>query len=144
MLNHIHLIIKSPDAAGFMRDFKKHTSYELMKNIKATEPNAASLFEAENSKYTIWQKTNFPKLIESTDYFWQKNSILKIIQFAKFMYQRLNIGYIHQPLCQILYLLKIFKHLGAGALRDTCSRSCKAGAGVKGLPSNNTYKKKQS
>ncbi|MBF0473387.1 MAG: transposase [Nitrospirae bacterium] len=77
MLNHIHLIIQSPDTAGFMRDFKKHTSYELIKNIRATEPNAASLFEAENNKYTIWQKTNFPKLIESADYFWQKKQYIE-------------------------------------------------------------------
>ena len=44
MLNHLHLLFSSPDAAGFVRDFKKFTSKELKKNIEATEPNILKLF----------------------------------------------------------------------------------------------------
>ena len=29
MLNHLHLIVGSKDVAGFVRDFKRHTSTEL-------------------------------------------------------------------------------------------------------------------
>ena len=29
MLNHIHLIVQSPDVKGFIRDFKTYTSKEL-------------------------------------------------------------------------------------------------------------------
>jgi hypothetical protein len=39
MLNHIHLIAKSDDMIGFVRDFKTFTSKELKKNILSTEPN---------------------------------------------------------------------------------------------------------
>ena len=45
MLNHIHLIAKSEDMIGFVRDFKTFTSKELKKNILATEPNILKLFE---------------------------------------------------------------------------------------------------
>ncbi len=34
VLNHLHLIIQSPDAIGFIRDFKKFTSKKLIENIK--------------------------------------------------------------------------------------------------------------
>jgi len=42
MLNHIHLIVKSEDMIGFVRDFKTFTSKELNKNIIETEPNISS------------------------------------------------------------------------------------------------------
>ncbi|MBN2134676.1 MAG: transposase [Acidobacteria bacterium] len=53
MINHIHLIVQSPDVSGFLRDFKKHTSLEIMKNLRATEPSVARLFEGENGKFNI-------------------------------------------------------------------------------------------
>ena len=49
MLNHIHLIIKSPDVSGFLRDFKKHTSKKLLENIKRFEPNILDLFKKQIS-----------------------------------------------------------------------------------------------
>ncbi len=58
MLNHIHLIAKSDDMIGFVRDFKTFTSKELKKNILTTEPNILKLFE-ENGRYQFWQKTKF-------------------------------------------------------------------------------------
>ena len=45
MLNHIHIMVKSNDVIGFVRDFKTFTSKELKKNIVATEPNILKLFE---------------------------------------------------------------------------------------------------
>jgi len=41
MLNHIHLIIESLDVSGFLRDFKKYTATELMKNLQKYEPQFA-------------------------------------------------------------------------------------------------------
>jgi REP element-mobilizing transposase RayT len=71
MLNHIHLIIQSPDVSGAIRDFKSYTAKELLKNIKETEPSILELFRLQNGSYDFWQKTNMPELIE-TDYFLQQ------------------------------------------------------------------------
>lgn len=72
MLNHIHLIIHSPDVSGFIRDFKKFTSKKVRKNIESTEPNVLKLFLEEDGLYEFWAKTNVPKLIESQDFFENK------------------------------------------------------------------------
>jgi len=77
MVNHIHLIGKSPDISGFLRDFKKHTSQEIMKDIRATEPSIAQLFENEEGRFSIWQKTNMPKIIQNESYFWQKKQYIE-------------------------------------------------------------------
>lgn len=70
MLNHIHLIVSSPDVAGFVRDFKKFTSKEFHKNIQDTEPNVLKLFLNTQGQYEFWDKTNMPKIIE-TEYFFR-------------------------------------------------------------------------
>ncbi|MBU1090100.1 transposase [Patescibacteria group bacterium] len=72
MLNHIHLVISSPDVIGFVRDFKKFTSKEMQKNIIAFEPNVLKLFESLKGGYEFWQPSNMPKIIESEDFFNQK------------------------------------------------------------------------
>jgi len=72
MLNHIHLIAESPDIAGFVRDFKRHTSREIHKNIVATEPNIERLFLEPDGMCSIWQKTNMPILLETEKVFLQK------------------------------------------------------------------------
>ncbi|MBE9535890.1 MAG: hypothetical protein IMF07_01820 [Proteobacteria bacterium] len=71
MLNHLHLMVQGNDVAGFVRDFKKHTSKELKKNILATEPGILKLFE-KDEKYRFWGNTNMPELIESEKFYWQK------------------------------------------------------------------------
>ena len=48
MLNHLHLIIRSTDTAGFLRDFKKFTSKKLIENIAEFEPQVLELFKTEN------------------------------------------------------------------------------------------------
>ena len=77
MLNHLHLLFSSPDAAGFVRDFKKFTSKELKKNIQATEPNILKLFLNENGIYQFWHTTNMPILIESEKVALQKMSYIQ-------------------------------------------------------------------
>ncbi len=72
MLNHIHLIVHSPDVAGFVRDFKKHTSRELMKNIQKYEPQIVHFFQNENGNFNIWKKTNMPIYLESDFVYGQK------------------------------------------------------------------------
>jgi len=72
MLNHIHLIIESSDVAGFVRDFKRHTSREIHKNIVVTEPNIEKLFVETDGTYSIWQDTNMPIVLESEKVFQQK------------------------------------------------------------------------
>jgi REP element-mobilizing transposase RayT len=75
MLNHLHLIVKSPDMAVFLRDFKKFTAKELIKNIKNSEPKILKLFEAEDG-YKIWKEDNQPKIIENEKFTIQKRKIL--------------------------------------------------------------------
>lgn len=72
MLNHIHLIVQSVDVGGFLRDFKRFTAREIMKNITATEPGLLHLFESDQKHYEFWEKTNMPILIETHKFFHQK------------------------------------------------------------------------
>ena len=72
MLNHLHLIVSSPDASGFLRDFKRHTSRALHSNILTTEPNIESLFLESGGTCAVWQATNMPILIETEKFFLQK------------------------------------------------------------------------
>ncbi len=72
MTNHIHLLIQSPDAMGFVRDFKKFTARKILENIQKTEPSIMKLFSMENGTHEFWNKTNMPELIESDRFFAQK------------------------------------------------------------------------
>ncbi len=88
MLNHLHMIVKSPDVAGFIRDFKKYTSTELIKNIKHTEPLVLNLFKDEEG-YSFWKKDNQPKILESQGFALQKLNYIHNKPVAK--------GYVLQP-----------------------------------------------
>jgi REP element-mobilizing transposase RayT len=72
MLNHIHVIISSPDVAGFIRDFKRFTSREFHKNLAEKEPSVLEIFKDENDKYRFWKKTNMPILLETEKVYQQK------------------------------------------------------------------------
>jgi REP element-mobilizing transposase RayT len=76
MLNHIHLIINSPDVSGFVCDFKKFTSKEFHRNIESTEPNVLKLFLDTDGKYEFWEKTNMPKIIETEKFYLQKENYI--------------------------------------------------------------------
>lgn len=71
MLNHLHLIIRSPDVSGFLRDFKKFTSKKLVENIGESEPEVLELFRSEGG-YRFWKEDNQPKIIESEGFALQK------------------------------------------------------------------------
>ena len=72
MLNHIHLIVSSPNVAGFICDFKKFTSKRLKENILTTQPALMNQFIDRRGDYHLWQKTNMPKYIETEDFYQQK------------------------------------------------------------------------
>ena len=71
MLNHLHLIAKSSDMIGFIRDFKTYTSKEIKRNILEIEPQILKLFE-KSGAYHFWQKTNMPEDIRSVDFYLAK------------------------------------------------------------------------
>ena len=71
MTNHIHFIGSADDLGGVLRDMKTFLSKEFKKNILIHEPHILSIFEDEG-KYQFWEKTNYPKLIETMDFFQQK------------------------------------------------------------------------
>lgn len=72
MINHIHLLIYSPDVISFLRDFKGFTSKEIFKNIRETELTILKLFLNENHQFEFWAKTNMPKIVESESFYSQK------------------------------------------------------------------------
>ena len=65
MLNHIHLIVSVADAAAFVRDFKRHTTRELRRNIAAHEPNLLPLFTGADGEFRLWRKSNAPVRLDS-------------------------------------------------------------------------------
>ena len=77
MLNHIHLIVQSPDVIGFIRDFKTYTSKELKKNILITNQNILKLFINKNREYHFWKSTNMPKLIETEKFYLNKANYIE-------------------------------------------------------------------
>ena len=72
MLNHLHLIVTSPDIAGFLRDFKRFTSKQLKENLAVTEPSVLKLFIDSDGIYRLWMETNAPKKVEHPDFYVQK------------------------------------------------------------------------
>ena len=72
MLNHIHLIVTSPDMAGFLRDFKRFTTVKFKANLETTEPSVLKLFIDAQGSYRFWMETNAPKKIENPAFYLQK------------------------------------------------------------------------
>ncbi|MFA5986807.1 MAG: hypothetical protein WC819_05690 [Parcubacteria group bacterium] len=72
ILNHIHVIVQSPDVSGFVRDFKRFTSGEFRKNLIKNEPTVLKLFLDQKGNYEFWQKTNMPKCIGLESFFQNK------------------------------------------------------------------------
>ncbi len=79
MLNHVHLIVESPDVSGFIRDFKQFTAKQIKKNIQEHEPTIEKLFidEDEEEQFELWQKTNLPLAIESDKFYQQKTEYIR-------------------------------------------------------------------
>jgi len=89
MLNHLHLIVTSPDVAGLVRDFKRFTSKQLKTNIELHEPRVLSLFVDNKGVYRFWQNANAPKKIENPSFYLQK---------LKYIHENpVRKGYVAQP-----------------------------------------------
>jgi hypothetical protein len=89
MTNYIHLLYQSPDASVFLRDFKKFTAGQILRNIKATEPKVIDLFQDYAGMHRFWQKTNMPIKIESQKVFDQKKQYIE--------YNPVRKGYVYPP-----------------------------------------------
>ena len=77
MLNHIHLLVASPDVSGFVRDFKSFTSKQIRINIQETEPTVEKIFLSSDGSFQLWEKPNMPKLVESENFFLQKAQYIR-------------------------------------------------------------------
>lgn len=77
MLNHIHLIVKSPDVSGFLRDFKQFTAKRIRRNIQENEPTIEQIFLDTEGRFELWKKTNMPKLVETEEFFLQKAEYIR-------------------------------------------------------------------
>ena len=89
MLNHLHLMASSPDAAGFVRDYKKWTSARIRDNIATHEPSVMKLFMDARGDFHLWKKSNAPRLIESEKFFRQKTAYIENNPVVK--------GYVARP-----------------------------------------------
>jgi putative transposase len=89
MLNHLHLIVRSPDMIGFLRDFKKYTTKELIKNIRQHEPNVLELFKNEAVVYSFWKEDNQTKILETEKFGLQKLNYIHNNPVVK--------GYVERP-----------------------------------------------
>ncbi|MFT5165852.1 MAG: putative transposase [Saprospiraceae bacterium] len=89
MSNHIYLIISrkgNPTFSDIMRDFKKHTSKELIKAIKSSEESrrhwmlwifkSAGERNYNNKDYQVWVQGSHPIQLSSTDFARQRLNYL--------------------------------------------------------------------
>ena len=72
MLNHLHLIISSPDVSGFIRDFKRYTSKAVHENLETYEPRVLELFLDKEGGYSFWQQTSMPLWLQTVPFYLQK------------------------------------------------------------------------
>jgi putative transposase len=85
MSSHLHLICHTTnniELSGILRDFKKHTSREIIKFIQqGNESRKEWLLEffskacehlKREQQFKVWQDGNQPKIIYSPAFFWEK------------------------------------------------------------------------
>ena len=89
MLNHIHVIARAPDVGGFLRDFKRHTSRSLQRNLARHEPAVLELFTSDDGSCKFWKMSNAPRAIENEEFYIQK---LRYIHFNP-----VRKGYVERP-----------------------------------------------
>ena len=102
MSNHIHLICRSrsADMSGFLRDFKRHTSKELIRAIQNNIQESRkewmlSIFEkagkhnGNNTNYQFWRQDNKPIELYSNNVINQKLEYIHNNPVAE--------GYVDQP-----------------------------------------------
>lgn len=88
MPNHLHFIGSANDLGAVICDMKTFLSKEFKKDILINEPHLLKLF-VENGKYSFWENTNYPKIIETVDFFQQKMDYIH--------YNPVKKDYVHFP-----------------------------------------------
>jgi len=101
MSNHMHLIIKSEtgNLSDLLRDFKKHTSKEIIRAIEENKQesrkdwmiwlfNSAGEKNKRNKKYQFWRQDNHPIQLDSNEMIDQRLNYIHMnpVQ-AKIVYQ---------------------------------------------------------
>ncbi|MEI6222651.1 MAG: hypothetical protein WCP97_07845 [bacterium] len=89
MLNHVHFIGSASDLSAVIRDMKTFLSKELQRNIIATEPSLCKLFTDDQGKFSLWQPTNYPKIITEDNFLLQKINYIHMNPVRKM--------YVHSP-----------------------------------------------
>jgi REP element-mobilizing transposase RayT len=111
MLNHIHLIVTSPDVAGFLRDFKRFTSAKFRANLEATGPSVLKLFMDAQGSYRFGWKL-MPRRRSKTLLSIFKNLIIFTkTRYEKVMFLALNIGFGHRPTRLLRSLPNCLRHI---------------------------------
>lgn len=77
MTNHMHLLAECSDMIKFVSSFKSFTAKEIIRQVKSEKRKyILSIFEdinlEEDQKYQVWQKGNWPELVEEGNFFNQK------------------------------------------------------------------------
>ncbi len=108
MSNHIHLLVcaenDNGDLSSIIRDFKKHTSKEIIKMINEIPESRRDwlleLFrkfaneDSDNKNYKVWQGTNHPTLLWSLKHMWTN--------LAYIHNNPVKAGYVNDP-CDYVY-----------------------------------------
>ncbi|MDD1631605.1 MAG: hypothetical protein LUQ29_06140 [Methylococcaceae bacterium] len=89
MLNPVHLMVTSPDMAGFLRDFKRFTTPKFKANLETMEPSALKLFIDAQGSYRFWMETNALKKFENPAFYLQKFNYIHENPLRK--------GYVYRP-----------------------------------------------
>lgn len=79
MSNHIHLIVRADEGfelSNIIRDFKRHTSKQIISSIKNEVESRRewmlTIFSIGEDKHEFWQKDNHPFLLYSNEMIKQK------------------------------------------------------------------------
>jgi REP element-mobilizing transposase RayT len=79
MSNHIHLIARAKEGfelSNIMRDFKRHTSKQILNSIQSEPESRRSwmlnIFSISENKYEFWKKDNHPFVLYSNEMIKQK------------------------------------------------------------------------
>jgi len=86
MTNHLHLIVKAKEKnklSQIISDFKKHTTREILKEL-----------EEDNRKYILnLIKNSFAKKKDYQNQIWQRENYPEVIESEKFLLQKTNYVY---------------------------------------------------
>jgi len=85
MTNHLHLIVRAKEKyklSQIISDFKKHTTREILKELEKDNRRYIlnliknSFSKKKDYRNQIWQRENYPEMIESEKFFWQKTKYI--------------------------------------------------------------------